>query len=699
MQTIAYKYRILRVLSDERAIMDEIRAGHRLYNDLVAIERKRRAATEAFWAERGGYQDLLAERGKAIEFAESIPKGDDRREEKRAAWRAVNDLRKQIWECEKDAIKAFHASDPVKIRRMERAKELRAAAKARKEKLTAKKIADILDEEPDCLTERDKLRKTLIQSYKDRGVGISAKTVAGKLAEAFPGPTEHVEQEAKAAAYTAYRERGVTPGTRAVAADAHERSLEMLEWREQRFKPWSGHGAFGTQIQGGATYGDLCSGSHTFAQLECLDRGNYTPGSRRHGSLHRLRVRLGSDGQKPVWAEFEASLLRSGPRTSASTSDPIPPDARVMQVRVVVDRIGVHDHWYVCFTAQVPDAVHLRDEPPTKGGTVAIDIGWRSLDGGLRVGYFHDGQEHGPIDLPTIRKRLKPHGKRGAKAKWFEVRDVFDHASHIQGILSQEFYSEDKDAAVYGGALHDLAVWIDSRGRDALPEWLSESTAGIRQWRSQARLNGLVERWLHNRFEGDGQIVARMDQWRKDYRHLHEWCARERNRALNARDEHYRQTALRLARAYETIVINGADLATTRRRKRKEKAAPELVMVEDAKRSQAFGAAPGKLREEIVKAAKKYGRTLVKLPFETERCHVCGEVCEFDRARYLSHKCEHEPCTAQWDQDANACLNALREWSGGAKTPGTARKRDKPAKSREKTTGRGDAIGAVSDSL
>jgi transposase len=116
-------------------------------------------------------------------------------------------------------------------------------------------------------------------------------------------------------------------------------------------------------------------------------------------------------------------------------------------------------------------------------------------------------------------------------------------------------------------------------------------------------------------------------------------------------------------------------------------------MVEDRKRSQAFDAAPGELREEIERAAKKYGATVVKVKFDTETCHACHRLCEFERAKHLRHECEH--CGVTWDQDHNACRNALRERSGDGETPGGARKKSKPKKSLAKRdSGRGQVTAA-----
>lgn len=668
MQTLNYRYRIRRVLSDQRRVLDEIRAGHRLYNDLVAIERTRRDETRRYWAELGSYTADIDVLATAISAAESLPKGDERR----AAWVAIGQQREALWDRERATMTAHQ--HPAKARRKERAAELRAVAKDRGERLSKDALAQLLDREPDCCTPRDRLRQELVAQYRARGIGVSAKTVAKRLREAgLAHPTEHIDQKAREAAYRAYQERGVTAGTRAVIAEAHERSLEMIGMREQRFSRWDGAGAFGVQIQDGALLTAL-NEQHTQAQIIRLPSGNKQPGSRRD-NRHLLRIRIGSEGKTraPVWSEFELVLHR-----------PLPPEARVVGVKVLVDRVGVHDQWYAVLTANVPDDRYRVQPERRAGSVVAIDIGWRSALGDLRVGYWADDQcHHGELTTPSF---AGPEGP-------CTMRQKLEHARGLQSLLSELFYREDRDAGIYGGILMDVHAWLQQHAT-SLPEWLAHEAKTLRAWRSQPRLNWLAEKWLANRFDGDAEIVAQLNVWRRKWRHLHDWEARERRHVLAKRDEHYRQIATMLARDYETVIVNGADLASTRRRKGAKSAAPKLVMVEDRKRAQAFDAAPGELRQEIVRAADKYHATVVPLKFDSMTCHACGALCAYDRDRNLRHECER--CGAEWDQDHNACRNALREWSGGGRNTGAARGTGKLSESHGSTAPHDGAMDAVS---
>lgn len=660
LQPLNYKYRIKLVLSDPDRVSDEIYNGHQLYNDLVAIKRRQDTETRRFWADLGGYTAALDALDAAVLSAAELPKGEARDE----AWEKVREQRYQIRALELATIEKHQ--DPAITYRKKRAKELKADAKARGQKLDAKMLAALLDADPKCVSARDKLRLALVAKYEERGIGVSAKTVAKKIREAgLAGLTEHIDKRARDAAYAAYQARGVTAGTRAIITEAHERSLKSLRYlSRQRFKKWDGSdksdgsGAFGVQIQGGATVDELHEGNHGQVRLATLpDIGNIQAGSRRSGRRKELWVRIGTDSNRePIWAVFLMKPER-----------PLPPDARIVQVKVIRTRVGLHPRWEVMFTMQAPENVY-RVPVRTQKGVVAVDIGWRSHAGDLRVGYSVDSRgNHGELCLPTM------WGPKGPVT----FRETLEHARGLQRLQQEYFFTENQETGTKGGILHYLTQWLE-QNRAILPEWLVVRTESITRWRSQHKLNRLVEDWRANRFEGDKHCLQKLDAWRRKWRHLHEWETRQRDSALSARRERYRQVAHHLATQYETIIINNVDLTATRKRRPAEKA-KELVMVEDRKRSQAFDAAPGELRVEILRAADKYGAAVFKQPFDSTTCYACGGVCVFDRAVHLHHECEH--CGTTWDQDENASRNALREHFGSTKNPGSARKTAKVARS------------------
>jgi len=667
--TMAFKFRILRIVSDEARIKREIREAHQLYNDLVAIERKRRDDTRLFWADRGGYADKLAGLRAAAEDAEKAAaltaKGDAGKKERQEIWAPVDTLKREIWELQRKTEEEL--SDPAKVRRKQRARELQAEAKARAGKALKKEaLAALLDAEPDCMSPRDRRRLELVREYEARGVAVSGKAVAQRLRdEGLVGPTEQIEEAARKAGYEAYLKRGVSPGTRAIIADAFERSLEDLEpWATQRFSRWDGHGSFGVQVQGGSLTEEVYSGEHTQVRLRRLeDTGKHREGSRRSGRRHELRVRIGSDGRAPVWAVFEAIVDR-----------PLPPEASIKRVVVTCDRLGVLDIYHVVFTCSVPSSVYHKRSGEQRG-TVAVDFGWRSLGGEeMRVGYWvNDRGESGEIRLPGVG--VARRGTTGKNSPYepkirgqVPIRQLDKHTRDLTEIMAREFAEYD-GGKICGGALRDVASWL-SANVSIVPEWLTERTTGIHVWRSQHRLYWLAQDWKAQRFDGDAEIFERLSAWASDWAHLAEWERRQHAAILAARNEHYRLVAVGLAKKYERIVINGADFAAAKRRKTKDET-DRLVMIDDRSRSQAHLAAAGELREEIVRSAKKWQAIVMKAKPNKATCHACGSTCVYDAAKDLAHECEH--CGVRWDQDENCCRNMLCEWSGDGQTAGGAR--------------------------
>jgi hypothetical protein len=647
--TIAYKYRINDILSDPEVVNREMDGSRLLYNDLIAIERRRRTELTKYWAERGGYTELLTRHAEAREAAKLLD-GDERK----AAFKALDALQREIYAAEAQIVKKDQAerfaADPAYARRKQRTAEIRAEAETRGEALTPAQISDLLDAEPDCVTEGDRLRIALVAEAASRGKRPSAKAIAqAKRAAGHVGPTEHIEEAARAAGVAAYQARGVTHGTRGFVADAVDQAIKKSAPWPPSFKPREhGRDSFGVCQVVDGNLAAIFNETHTQIQIKTMPdrpskRGKLTtPGSRRSARLIRLRVRIGSEGKRksPVWAEFEAIAHRQ-----------LPPDAVIRQARVTRERVGIGREWYVSLTLQLPDTSPAIAPSTGQWGTVAVDLGFRSHNGDLRVAYTVDDRgKHGPITTPARRWVRKPMGRvdRSLGSTPQTMSERLRHADGLHEMLSRAF------TAMHG----NLVGWL--AGRKDLPEWLVEETKTLASWRSQARLASLVSRWRDNRFEGDEMIFADLTEWRKRWRHLFSWSEHETRGAVRARREHYRLIAAKLARTYAVIVISDTDLASTKRRKPKEET--ELVMVDDLVRRQAQIAAPGELRAEIARAAKRYGAIVVKAKPDSTTCHGCGATCTYDRAKRITHECEH--CGVQWDQDHNAAINMLRGYTG-----------------------------------
>jgi hypothetical protein len=174
------------------------------------------------------------------------------------------------------------------------------------------------------------------------------------------------------------------------AQDASIRDLPLYDGmapNDPAFLRWDGNGRLGVQIQGGLAVEDVFGGVDTRIQIDPVDdRAWYSTSrsERRRRSRTILRVRVGSTGpggRVAIWAEFPMIMHR-----------PLPAKSRIKEVALHCRRRAGVEHWTVTFT--VDDSATLRSKL-CGTGAVAIDLGWRLLeDGSIRVGAWkaEDGE-------------------------------------------------------------------------------------------------------------------------------------------------------------------------------------------------------------------------------------------------------------------------------------------------------------------
>jgi len=192
-----------------------------------------------------------------------------------------------------------------------------------------------------------------------------------------------------------------------------------------------------------------------------------------------------------------------------------------------------------------------------------------------------------------------------------------------------------------------LAKWL--AGRD-LPDWLIERTRTLRQWRSAARLASVVIHWRENRFAGDKDGFAAVEAWRKKDKHLYEWEANQRRKAVAWRDDLYRRVAADLSRRYKTAIVEDCNWRDVGRK-------PDVGENNDsgAAARQRTIAAPGRLKQLLV---ERFAETVkAEAAYTTQRCHACGELAHVETRTSVWVTCQQ--CGAAWDQDDNACRNML----------------------------------------
>lgn len=438
----------------------------------------------------------------------------------------------------------------------------------------------------------------------------------------------------------AYSARGLYWGTYNRVEDAVKSASKPPSkgrrggWDGPRHRRWDQSGCMEVQIQKGLPVAGAWGGN---AQLQ-IDRPpaeawmDSTPrGERKRLQRTVVRIRACSvsdllamgidhpaaDGRKtgPVWAEARMVMHR-----------PLPPDGIIKRAWLQRRRVGTGFRWQLQIVVAAES--HRRKAP--NGGAVAIDFGAKGKAGGRLVAKAV-GTDGRVVDL-----RLPGNG--GIK---YGVAESLAHADHLRSVRDVRLDC----------AREDLLDWL---ARHDAPTWLRDDTRHLRKWRSPSRMLHLLGTWDRRRFDGDAEIVAVLDTWRRKERHLHEWEANERRKAVLRRREVFRVWAADLARSYGTLVTEDIDFAKLARRPdtaSNEKREGELSTVNRNARA----ASPG-IAREIVRSA--FAGHEVRLPTSGRagRCAACGEpAVEGD------HVTACTSCGAQMDADFARCWHLLRD--------------------------------------
>jgi hypothetical protein len=331
-----------------------------------------------------------------------------------------------------------------------------------------------------------------------------------------------------------------------------------------------------------------------------------------------VHLRIGSEKGKPIFAAIPVLLHR-----------PLPDGCAIKWVHLLRQRVGPDDKWRVQFVVSRAEGFPRDDQAAS--GHVGIDLGWRLTPAGLRVAsWAGDDGAAGEVVIPAADL------------------DRWQKAGQLQSTRDHNFNRERSR----------LATWLFDH-RQAIPGWLAERTTHLHQWRSPARLTGLVWSWRERRFAGDADIFAELEAWRKHERHLHRYQAGVLRQAQEMREHLYCNAVVGLRRRYHTAHVEDTDWRELARRSRVDEELP-------AQPYQRRLAAPGRFRELLV----EHLSCVVPWPaaYTTQRCHACARVEPFSSRGELEHTCSH--CAATWDQDQNAARVLLAYGTGRLKPPG-----------------------------
>ena len=607
---LVYKYGLAAPHEHYDRILDQMRAAHRYRNTLVEIERHRRAAERALYAELGPQLAALTLAVEAAEKELQAALDEIRRVRAKTRKRSETEEMRQRLQIARDSKRQFALS-------------LREARRQ-------------LRESPEIIAGRDRISELSL------GMVRGARALSG-LARSGPhfgawGTYQLVEEAAQKsfADLPLYALDGVTPN-------------------DPRFCRWQGEGAVSVQIQGGASLQDSVSGDHPQLRLTLPDERAWL---KMPGNGYCARKRLARLGQLALCLGTDAEGARLYGLWRLDMHRPLPDGAQIKRATVHRRASGPHGHWSLELTIECPEA---RRVLPERGGSVAIDIGWRQVDGQLRVaGWMDDTGASGELRLsePVLRALREPEEIRSRRDSGFDME-----------ILR-------------------LTRWLGAF--EKLPDWLRQETLSVRQWKSPGRLASLRHKWADQRFAGDEIAFASLEAWATADRHYWEQESRRRDASLRRRRDLYRVFARQMCDQYETIVLEQFDLRVFAKR-----AEPLTVAENEVARSNRHLAALSELRQAIMDCASRSGRAVAQMPAHdtTRACPVCGLVEDRGAAASIRLACE---CGAAWDQDVTGAPTILlarwRERPGDAKMAGGARADAKDSDSEGKPEGRRDRV-------
>ena len=409
------------------------------------------------------------------------------------------------------------------------------------------------------------------------------------------------------------------------------------------FVRFDGSGAVGVQLQDEMSTEDILGEKSTFLRITPPPEGWWAARRCERRKLSRqaeISLRVGSDGQAPVWARWRLDMHR-----------PLPPGARVTWAAVHRTRCGPHDAWHCTITIETVETAESSVSPKTEGA-VALNLGWRVRGEEMRVASWVD--EHGAagelrLDATTLRLLRLPEQMRS-----------------------------ERDEAL--NAIRAKIVQARSGS-----EWLREHASNAGQWKSPKQFVALLRARDEERPEGEREPWDRdLETYVANDRHA--WAQQEhlRQRALRRRKDFYRVFAAQMTTRYGTLVVERTggreriartpEVGDTRDQKQADLAA-KLV---DVARANRVVACTSELYSALHSAGRGRGRFVVDMLAEdiTRTCPKCGCIEDRNAAETVQIACK---CGHEWDQDVEGAAPELlarwlRERSGNGEKPVVARK-------------------------
>jgi hypothetical protein len=402
---------------------------------------------------------------------------------------------------------------------------------------------------------------------------------------------------------------------------------------ELHFRRYNGEGRITNQIQGGITVAELFSGAHSQVQLLEADPPPASNRAQKPGS-RRNRV-----GRMILSATvFTRDRSRKNVRWPIFIGRPLPDDAIVKEVMIHRRKISHHVRWTATFTCRQPKA----ETKAQSVRVVAVDLGWRRVNGGIRVATVMDNSGgHEFIVLNGVAHDRTEKDLVG-------VHDWLDGQKQHRDVLHAKIVD----------ALRTLPWPAAPAPLAATAQWWSVIPAQRLAARHTVKL---ILAWRgHPDWRPDDFAAA--DEWRRHDKRIWERISHRSDRARRERLDFYRKTAKRLVGGTGVVILKDfrLDRIAQKRADNLPNAANEAIQ-----RNRAI-AGISVLRQWIELEAAKVGALIhIHSGVSTWLCSVCGHRLKPRDPARLRQQCPH--CNSHvFDQDLEACRNMLAAYGASS---------------------------------
>lgn len=362
----------------------------------------------------------------------------------------------------------------------------------------------------------------------------------------------------------------------------------------------------------------------------------------------------------------------------------MPAEADVTTAQLVVRRVAGSHRVHLTVTARLPDpeprpAAPLRlPRRPDRSAvrpTVALHFGWRRVedDGTLKVATWRgDGAlpvVPGVADVITtdtvttntvatnsVRTGSPSSGTIILPGTW---RDAAQRSVALASRRDRDF--DAIQAQVVDWLTANPANMPSSRHPASGPDWDPPSAADVARWHAPARLITWARRISSQAGSPPDPSLAALlgdiECWRRSDRHLWEQQTHGRDKALGRRDDAWAKVAAWLAATAAQIVLDDTNL-TELSRTENTSVPKDVVAIAGRQR---MDAAVGRLRERIRTTAQREGVPITVVShLRLSRTHAeCGHVNPADGRYHRSPTTQCEGCGQRYDPDANAATLML----------------------------------------